>query len=292
MKAFIFYAAKAAAVALAYVLGAMVGAAVLSAVGASLPALPAGADADGLPLLSTIAALTLGLGLGPLAAGLGVGFRARWATLALLVFVCLGVNTAIEAALFTTLGGSDGMIVLNVFTSLAVGAALAALFRPAGEEPPWAARLDRFRRQFPAGQWAWRLAAALLAWPVIYLAFGMTVAPWVVPAYEAAQFGLVLPGMGQILPVQLLRSALFLGASVPALVAWRGSRRGLTLALAAAHFVLNGLFGLLQATWWPVSLRTLHTVEILGDSLVYAAVLVLLLARPRSATPSAVTAAA
>jgi hypothetical protein len=81
--------------------------------------------------------------------------------------------------------------------------------------------------------------------------------------------------------VQLLRSALFLAVSVPPLVAWRGSRLRLILALGTAHWAMNGLQGMLQAHWLPSAIRLAHTGEILGDSLAYAAVLVALLA-PRA----------
>jgi len=290
MKAFISYVSKAVAVALAYFVGAVAGSAVVTAAGASLPALPPGTEMGSMPLL--IAALALGLGLAPLAAGLGVSFRARWAILALLAFTCLGVNTAIEAAIFTTLGGTSGIVILNLFTAAAIGAAPAGPFRPVVEPAGWAARFDAFRRQFAPVQWAWRLGAALLAFPVAYLSFGMLAAPFVVPAYEAGQFGLVLPGVGLILAVQLVRSALFLAASLPVLVAWSGSRVRLVFTLGAAHFVLNGLSGMLAAVWLPPALRFVHSVEILGGSLVYAAALVALLVRPRRAAPSRLSTAA
>jgi hypothetical protein len=109
----------------------------------------------------------------------------------------------------------------------------------------------------------------------------MMVGPFVADAYRAGRFGLVLPGLGQILSVQFVRSVLFLLASLPVLAAWHGSRLRLALALGAAHFVMVGLFGMLQAYWLPAPMRLIHTAEILVDSVTYAAVLVVLLVRPR-----------
>ena len=77
-----------------------------------------------------------------------------------------------------------------------------------------------------------------------------------------------------------MRSALFLLASVPALALWRGPRRRLAAALGLAHFVFVGLFGMLQASWLPGSMRLLHGAELLADSMTYAAALVLLLVVP------------
>ena len=67
----------------------------------------------------------------------------------------------------------------------------------------------------------------------------------------------------------------------PVLIAWSGSRLRLAILLGFALFVLVGLFHLIQAYWLPSSLRLVHGVEILSDSLLYAAVLVLLMTRDR-----------
>ena len=291
MKTLISSVWKALLSALAFMVGTMLGAPMTAAVGATLPALPASADERSLALFGLIASVALGLALGPLAAGLALRFAARWAILALLTYVCLGLNTAIEAAIFTTVGGTSGLLVLNAFSAIPFGAALAALFRPATAPEAWASRWRRFRGQFQPAQWAWRLGAAVLAFPVIYFLFGMIVGPFVVDSYRAGQFGLVLPGLGTIVPVQLVRSVLFLAASLPVLVAWRGSRLRLGLALGAAFVLLLGLFGMLQAYWLPTPMRLIHSAEIFGDAVAYAAVLVVLLVRPRGGVASGSVAA-
>jgi hypothetical protein len=272
---------EAALCALAFSAGTMLGASAATAVGAALPALPEGAEAGSVALLGLLASFALALALGPLAAGLAVGFAARWTILALLAYVCLGVNTTIEAAIFTTVGGSGGMLVLNAFSCSALAAALAVLFRPAAGPTAFRLCWQRFWRRYGTAQWAWRLAIAVLAFPAIYLAFGMMVGPLVIDAYRAGRFGLVLPGLDLILRVQALRSLLFLAASLPVLVAWDASRLRLWLALGAAHFALVGLTGLLQAYWLPATMRLAHGAEILCDSLAYAGVLVVLLTWPR-----------
>jgi hypothetical protein len=281
MKQLLTFVGKAVLCALALTVGTLIGAPISTALGAVLPAIPAGVDQGSLALSGAFASFVLALALGPLARGLAAGFLARWAMLGLLAYVCLGVNTAIEAALFTTVGGTSGLIVLNVFSSVLFAAAVAAAFRPSSELPGWRVSWRGFWRRHGTPQWAWRLAAAVLAFPVTYLLFGMMAGPFVVDAYRAGEFGLTLPGLDRILPVQFLRSGLFLVASLPVLVAWQGSRLRLSLALGTAHFGLVGLFGMLQASWLPGSMRLIHSVEILADSLCYAAVLVALLVPPR-----------
>jgi len=281
MRAVLSYAWRTLLCAVAAVAGTLVGAAATAGLGAALPAVPPPRDPGTVAGFGLLAAFALAAGLVPLASGLAVRFAARWAALALFAFVCAGLNTAIEAAIFTSLGGTAGLLVLNAILAGVLGAALAASFRARGELQAWPARARDFAARRRAGEWILRAAIAVLAFPVIYLAFGSMIAPIVVPAYQAAQFGLVLPGYGVIVPVQLVRSALYLAASAPLLVAWRGSRLRLALALAAAHFVLDGLSGMLQAYWLPAPIRLAHSVEILGDSLVYAAVVVALLVPAR-----------
>ena len=145
---------------------------------------------------------------------------------------------------------------------------------------------SRFKSQFGPSSWAWRLGAAIVAFPVVYLAFGLVVEPFVIDSYRAGAFGLTLPDWGQILPTQLLRSVLFLSASVPLIALWGGSRLGLGLSLGLANFTLVGLFGMLQAFWLPIPMRLIHGAELVADSFVYAALLVLLLVRQRGPVTS------
>jgi hypothetical protein len=271
---------KALVCGLAFTLGTMLGAPIAAALGATLMAVPEGAAAATLALLAAVASIALALALGPLASGLAVGLAARWAILALLAYVCLGVNTAIEAAIFTTFGGTSGLLVLNALSCAGLAAALAIVWRPVGVVAEWPAAWRRFWSQHGAAQWAWRLIVAVMAFPLIYFLFGMMAGPFVIDAYRAGRFGLAVPSLDVILSVQLLRSALFLLASLPVVVAWGGSRRRLWLALGTAHFALVGLFGMLQAYWLPASMRLIHGTEILADSIAYAAVLVALLMRP------------
>jgi hypothetical protein len=235
--------------------------------------LPPGASAGKSEIVAAALSPFLALGLAPLAAGLSGRYRARWFTIALLVFINLGLNTAVESEIFTTQfarGGATFLVLMFAGAAAVFGAVLVGLFPPETPAPvihTHRAPLD----------WAWRIVLAVLAFPAIYLLFGSAVAPFVLAQYRAGVVGLVLPSMKVILPVEVGRSALFLLASLPAILLWRRSRWGLVLALGWAHAVTVGLYGLLGAYWFPTILRVAHSIEITFDSFVYALVIVMLL---------------
>lgn len=289
MRTIVPFVWKTAVCAAAYFVGLTFGGALAAALGLALPTPSAGTGANQLMLASLLTSPLLGAALGLVASRLRVGYLARLAALWLLGFVCLGVNGALEAELFSTVGGGGGMLLVFLPATLACAATAAALFLPAESIETMRTAGRRFAGQFDLRSWLWRLAAALVAFPAVYFAFGMMVGPFVIEAYRAAAFALQLPAMGQLVPVQFLRSAFFLLASLPAIAFWRGSRAGLALRLGFAHYAFVALFGLLQAFWLPLSLRLLHGAETAADSFVYAALLVLLLVRPNrtKATPVA-----
>jgi len=261
----------------AYVAGITASAALLRMGGLPLPELPEQAEEQTLALCLAVGSLVLAMGLAPLARRLQGPYWVRWAAVAGLCYVCLGVNTPIEAALFTHLGGMTAIPVFSIAPCLLFAAVTTLLFGPADRGGPLLPRTRRFFADRPTGEWMWRVAAAIGAFPIIYWTFGSMIAPLVRPYYEQGQFALALPGAGEIILVQLLRSVLFLVAALPILVLAAGSRRNLILALGLAFYILVGLFGMIQMYWLAPTLLVLHNVEILADSMVYALALVLLL---------------
>jgi hypothetical protein len=264
--------------ALGFMIATMVGAPILVSLGVKPPALPSGVDPRQMAPVMLLGAWILALTLAPLAAGIRGSFPARWSVLCLFAYVSGAVNGAIEATVFTSMGG-PGAALLQLPGFVLLTALAAMLFRPAkGTEAAPSGAASSFAPR-SAQSWAWRLAAAVIAFPVIYHAFGMAIAPYVIEQYRQHVGGLKLPSQPVVIGVQTLRSLLFLGATLPVIAAWWGTRRSLACALALAFFGIVGLAGLVQASWLPVGMRAVHTAEILADSAVYACVLAALLAK-------------
>jgi hypothetical protein len=219
------------------------------------------------------------LGLYPLARRLAAPFAVRAVAIGGFLFLALGVNGLMEMRIFTHLLDQGVIASLTVFyaaQAILIGAALGFFFGLPAEPP-------HLPHRGPAS-WAGRGIVAWLCWPVIYFVFGMSISPIVVPYYSAGIAGLQIPPAGTIFEVQLVRSLIFLGASLPFLALWKGSRRGLWLALGLAHAFTVGIYGLAAGTFLPWVLRITHSVEITADSFAYAGLLVLLLTAPVART--------
>jgi hypothetical protein len=70
---------------------------------------------------------------------------------------------------------------------------------------------------------------------------------------------------------------LFLIASLPLIVWWKKSGGSLIFSLGLAHWLVVGLFGLVQALCSHPFLRVAHSLEIGADSFAYAVAMVFLL---------------
>lgn len=259
--------------------GAGIGGALIASLEMPVPESPGQAGPQIAGLLLLTASFVLAAGLIPLARRLQGSYWLRWLILAALCYVCLGLASPLEGAIFTKLGGMESIPVLFLPLCLLFAAAVAALFKPvrSGVSPVTTAR--RFFRERTPLQWAGRLLAAGFAFPVVYWTFGLMVAPFVMPYYEQGQFALSVPSPGVIVLTQFARGLLFLAASVPILTLWSGSRRQLALALGLAFTMLVGFFGMIQSYWLAPTLQILHNTEIFVDSMVYASAITLLLAR-------------
>lgn len=263
----------------------MLSGAILPKLHLSPPGMPPGTTPAGLSAAIAVGSAILIVGLVPIASGIGGRAPTRWAVLGLMLYVATGINTVIELTIFSTMGGRAYLLAQDLIVFGAATAALAWLF---GTQQP----LPSFP-QFSLGWWTWRIVAAWLAFPLIYLIFGMCVGPFVTPYYTTGFAGLRLPPLNVILEVQLLRSLLFLGSSLPVILLWTGSRRRLIFALGLAHAVMVGLYGLVAAYWLPPILRVLHSLEITADSFAYAFVLVsLFVPRTRTAAVPSVNSSA
>jgi hypothetical protein len=256
-------------------LGQMLAVALVSALGLELPQSPVAVEPGTQSVLFLLAAITIAVALAVMALGLGGRWWERWAILAAFFYIIHGVGNAIETVIFTTLGGQLATAVLLLPPSILGGLAVALLFpTPAGDG--FAEQLGAFFSQWRPGKLAVRIGLAIVAFPFFYFLFGMMVAPIVVPQYERLDF-LVIPPPTTTLTIVFARSVLLLLVSLPVIVAWRQSRARLIIALGLGHFVAVGLAGLIQATFFTPILRWAHGIEILADSICYAAALAWLL---------------
>lgn len=280
LKSWLNYLWKLPMCGIAFFVGLILGSIVAIWMGLLSPGLPDGTDQMTLMRYAWLGSLVLALTLVSVSWGLSGGFVARWLILSFLTWIAFGVNTYLEAVIFTTLSAATPFtVVMYLFASLFCGAVVAWLFPPETAGTGFLASVKAFFARRGTGAWIWRLLAAFLAFPLIYLAFGRIVAPFVVDYYRQGTSQLTLPGWDQILPVLSLRSLLFLVACLPVFITWQESNRRLFVTLGLALFMMVGGLNMLQAYWFPPVLRVAHSLEIFADEVVYAGVLVVLLAK-------------
>jgi hypothetical protein len=256
-------------VAVAWLAGTMVSGALAAALDLPLPVLPQNASqAQGFALF-VLASLLLAAGTAQAAGFLRGGFKTRWLALGALLFICVGVNTAVEVVVFSsTIRPAQGatLAFMSLLPSVLAAAVLARRPQAPGADP-------LTMPAFGGLSWSWRLIAAWLAFPVLYFIFGSIIAPFVMDAYTQGTAGLRIPSFAETLTTQLARSPIFLAAILPCVLLWNGSRRSLGIRLGFALAIMIGAYGLVQATFFPMHLRIIHTLEIAADELGYAFVL-------------------
>lgn len=220
-------------------------------------------------MLTFIAGGCISLASCALASVMAGSYLVRALSIAFFLLAAGGINTAIEASIFTTLGGNLFVACMWFLPGLLTGLTAAGLIKPAMGQGRWDG--------FTPG----RLVAAWGCFPTVYWAFGTLISPFVLPYYNVGGNGglpfLHIPPTPLILEVQAARSLLFLTASLPFLAFGVGSNKTMALVLGWAHYTVVDLYGTFMGTFLPIPLRMAHGVEILGDSMVYGALLVLLL---------------
>jgi hypothetical protein len=264
----------------AFYLGIILGSMLAAMLGMAMPPMPPGVDQASLMLYTLLGSFILAGALGFVSLRLSGGFLTRWLILAFLTWIAYGVNTYLEAAIFTTMTG-PAVVVMYLVASLLCAAVMAATFRAAEPVEKFGGLVRSFFAGRTAAEWAWRLLLALLAFPLAYILFGLLVKPFTYEFYVQQQMGLTAPGWGQILPVLALRSLLFLLAILPVLIVWQRSRTSLFITLGVLLFLLVGGLTMLSAIWYTPVVRIAHGLEILADSFAQAGALVYLLVQAK-----------
>jgi len=262
---------------LVFLIGTILGGMAAGLLGIPAPAMPANIDpakvAQSIPLVGILMAAVLAV----FSKQSGVGFLLRWMILGLFSWTVYGLNNYLEARFFSPDMATSYLLVFNFVACFTVSAAVAWLFKPTPPVETFQSKARAFFAARPVGSWTWRFLAGVAAFPIAYFVFGWLISPFVVSYYEQQYAGLALPKLDVMLQLSLLRSLLFLLCILPLLIAWRGGRLDLFIALGTGLFAFVGGLNMLQAIWLPDMLRTAHSLEILADSFAHAAVLVFIL---------------
>ena len=255
-----------------FFIGIMLGGVIASLSGMTAPAIPPGTDESTLSLYMLAGSFLVAAILALISPRLRIGILPSGLILGFFIWITMGINTILEASVFSPEYVDFGYFaVMYGVAGLLFGLATAWLF------PPEDKSSLSFRLSSPPVMgWPWRLLAAIAAFPVIYVLFGMLIEPFVSDYYIREVAGLRLPGWGELIPVLLLRSTMFLLACLPIVLLWNGFLRVLTLSTGLALFLFTGGIPMLQGYWLPTILRVVHALEILASSLAYIGVLVLI----------------
>lgn len=277
-------------VAVGYVLVLIIGGMALRATGLPVPAMAAQIDPGQFLLTSFIAGLVIGLTLGPLATRLTLPAHERAGLLFGLLVMLASVINMIEALFFTT---DTTFRQAYTLLSIAINDAglailLTWLFRPAAVDRRLLAALRSTLATRPWAAWIWRILLAGLLYVPIYLFFGSLIAPIVLPYYTNPDLGLglVIPGFEVILPLEAGRGLLYVLTLFPLVALLPGSRRSLAFWLGLTLAVLGAVWPMLQTSWFPLTMRVVHGLEISADSFVHAAVIAWLLGPGTRREPS------
>lgn len=267
---------------LAFFIGMALGGSALLGLGLKAPEMPAGTDANTVAVWFFLGSMLMALGLSFVSRNMNANWLVRWIVLAQLIWIVAVVSMVLESFFFMTTGAVatilNGLYTLLSFflPGIFLSGAIVALFRPEAPVQDWTKGLCAYFSMRRFADWSWRGLAAFLAFPLIYIAFGLLVAPFVQDYYIQGISELKIPTWGHLISLQLLRSGMFLLACLPVALLWRGSQRGLLSALGLSLFVLTAFMAVITSYWFPWQIRLFHGLELLADAFVYAGVLAVL----------------
>lgn len=201
----------------------------------------------------------------------------RWMILVFFGWSLYSIAPLFEMLLYSASSGATfTRMVMDLIAFLLAGAAAVWFFGKTHQEQKQTARSKTSYDTSQFLKTTWRPMVAFIAFPIIYLAFFEAVKPFVSEYYRLGLFDLTAPVGIQVIVAQLFRSLILMGACLPFIKFWRGSKWELWAALGFSLYLLVGGFPLLQATSYPYIFRVIHLLAFFGGSSVYAAFLVLL----------------
>jgi hypothetical protein len=208
------------------------------------PPMPEGMDVASsgrnLMLLSPLFALALAL----LARGLAGTLLARGLILSVFAWTAYSLNNAIEGVVVTSLPVSSAAFAAVIVLSACFLCAFAVawLFPAADPGHSWRATAREFFARRTALSWAWRLGLAAVCFAPVYWFFGLLVTPFTLDYYRESLYGLRMPEVEVLVPVLLLRSLLFMLATLPIIAGWLLRRRASSCGWASP-----------SSCWWASS---------------------------------------
>lgn len=288
MKTIISYIWKLPLCGMTFFVGMALGGAALAELGFQSPPPPAGTDARTIAVWFFLGSMLIAFTLSFVSKNLSANWFVRWVVLTELIWIVAVVSMVLESFFFMTTGAvstiSSGLYtLLSFFTpTIFLAGMITFLFRPEPPTQKWIKGLSSYFSTFKLADLSWRSLAAFLAFPLIYITFGLLVAPFIRDYYILGVNELKIPTWDHLITLQFLRSCLFLLACLPVVILWRGSRRGLTSALGISLFVLTAFMAVITSYWFPWQMRIIHGLELLADALIYAGVLAALLGKKKS----------
>ncbi len=286
-KSILYHTWRIAICAFIFAFGLIVGRLTLHPVGLTPPRLPQQADESTAVYYLLSGSVLLSLGLFPLASKISGAFFTRFLILFFFFFTCFGISVSLESSIYSNIEAFDLMILLLLFPILLFSFASTLLTTPQSTTETFSHKSIRFLKSKLPSEWAWRILLSILSFPIIYLLFGIIASPLVADYYRESSYGLAIPEIGTIITVQLLRSILFLLATLPIMIAWFGNKSQLVVMLGIAHFMFVFSYDIVLAYQLPINLVLTHAIEILVDSMFYSWVIVKLLYSDRSESNSA-----
>jgi hypothetical protein len=230
--------------------------------------------------------------------------RSRWSgwrLMATVAFVYYGVATfmsQIESAVFLT-QLPPGLVPVLFCSGLAIAipvGVLAVLILGKWTARPTDAAQD-VRLAMPASEWAWKLAAIVLAYLVLYFSFGYFVA-WRNPALRAYYHGTdtgnfvtqmqsTFAATPWLAPFQVLRALLWTLLALPVVRMLKGGWQETSLSLGLLFGVVMPGPLLLPNAFMPETVRMSHLMEIAPSNFLFGCLVGWLLGqRRRGSTPS------
>jgi len=110
--------------------------------------------------------------------------------------------------------------------------------------------------------WVWRFFLVWLLFFVLTVIFSLVALPFNQPYLDDAMntLGMEIPGMGAQFAIFQLRSLIYILVTLPFIVFWKSSKKGLFLYLALINVIQYPLLGDGLAYFWPVMYRLIDGI--------------------------------